>query len=219
MDNKNTICVRGTSKINVPPDFVNINITVTVRKKDYSECMGTIIHNVAELQDILGGINIARDEIKTCDFEVETKYHYDDDSKKRCFDGYEITQELRIGFDFTSARLNEVLTALSSVPSHPEFRLRFTVKDPTAVRDQLFANITANARAVATALCSGLGVKLGEIISINYSWTEIDFYSDFSLEGGGLRNLAPSIRRPSFTPDDITASDSANFTFAIIQPK
>lgn len=95
--------------------------------------------------------------------------------------------------------------------SDEALELRFTIKDVNAVKDELFAQCATNARAIANGLCAGAGCKLGEILSINYSWDEIDIHMGSctcAAEADGC--IAPDI-----DPDDIDVSDSVTFVWSI----
>ena len=73
-----------------------------------------------------------------------------------------------------------------------------------------------NAKAKAEILCLAAGVKLGEIITINYTWGEIDVIShtDYRIEPR-LMKAESCIGSVGVTPDDIDVTDSAEFTWAI----
>ena len=106
-----------------------------------------------------------------------------------------------------------ILSAVARSGVDPEFRVQFTVKDKSAVKEELFAKASENARKIAEGLCRGVGKKLGDIININYSWQEIDIYHEFDdcceaecVAGGAA---------PDINPEDLEASDSVTFTWEL----
>ena len=62
-------------------------------------------------------------------------------------------------------------------PVRPELRIEYTVAEPEKCKNELLANAVTDAKAKADVLSKASGVSLGEIITIDYSWAEIDFVS------------------------------------------
>ena len=129
------------------------------------------------------------------------------------FRGYKVNQDLKLGFDFDRKRLIEILAAIARSGVDPEFRVRFTVKDTSAVQDELFARASANARKIAEGLCRGVGKKLGDVLNINYSWQEIEVYGEV---GRYCDCIGTTGSAPDINPDDLDASDSVVFTWELI---
>ena len=120
-------------------------------------------------------------------------------------------QDLKVGLNFDKKRLGEVLVAVAKSKAAPEFNIDFTVKDVNAVKDELFARCATNARAIANGLCAGAGCRLGEILSINYSWDEIDIH----MGSCTCAAEADGCSAPDIDPDDIDVSDSVTFVWSI----
>ena len=147
-------------------------------------------------------------------FGVDTEWTKDKygNRKDHVFKGYKIRQSLKFGFDFERKRMVSILSAVARSGVDPEFRVQFTVKDKSAVKEELFAKASENARKIAEGLCRGVGKKLGDIININYSWQEIDIYHEFDdcCEDECVAGAAPDIN-----PEDLEASDSVTFTWEL----
>ena len=56
--------------------------------------------------------------------------------------------------------------------------MNYTIKDVEAAKNELLGKAVAESKKKAQVLTDAAGVKLGNIISIDYSWGEIDIYSD-----------------------------------------
>ena len=76
---------------------------------------------------------------------------------------------------------------------------------------------TKNAREKAEILCNASGRKLGDLLSIDYNWGELNVYSDtgYGVERACLMKASPSLQNIDIEPDDIDTRDSATFVWEI----
>lgn len=67
---------------------------------------------------------------------------------------------------------------------------RFYCLDPSAVNKELLKSATVNAREKAEILCEASGVKLGELLTIDYNWGELNIIShtDYMMEEKCMAN-------------------------------
>ena len=210
------ITVRGSAHVKVKPDYVNILIDLETLNLEYGAGMEEAARRIEALKAALKSVNVAPDDLRTTDFGVETEWEWTKDKygnrKEHVFKGYKIRQNLKFGFDFDRERMVAILSAVARSGVDPEFRVQFTVKDKSAVKEELFAKASDNARKIAEGLCRGVGKRLGDIININYSWQKIDICCEFDdcCGMGGAADAAPDIN-----PEDLDASDSVTFTWEL----
>ncbi len=214
-----TITVKGIGRVLAKPDYVVITMALESQRMGYNEAMAVEAEKINALTEALVIIGFEKDDLKTTNFNVQTDYHHEKDARgnsKSVFDGYVVSHDLKLSFDFDTNRLSKVLTAISNCPTEPTMHIRFTIKDTTAISEEMLRSATENAKRKAEILCDAAGVKLGDLIDINYSWGEIDFYSRTSMYDE--EDLQPILSKPSaidFTPDDIDVSDTAAFVWEI----
>ena len=210
------ITVRGSANVKVKPDYVNILINLETLDIEYSAAMKEAARRIEKLKAALKSVKVDTEDLRTTDFGVDTEWEWTKDKygnrKDHVFKGYKIRQSLKFGFDFDRERMVVILSAVARSGVDPEFRVQFTVKDKSAVKEELFAKASENARKIAEGLCRGVGKKLGDIININYSWQEIEIYHEFDdcCEAEGMGGAAPDIN-----PEDLDASDSVTFTWEL----
>ena len=211
------ITVRGSANVKVKPDYVNILINLETLNIEYSAAMKEAARRIEKLKAALKSVKVDTEDLRTTDFGVDTEWDWTKEKygnrQTRVFKGYKIRQNLKLGFDFDRERMVAILSAVARSGVDPEFRVQFTVKDKSAVKEELFAKASENARKIAEGLCRGVGKKLGDIININYSWQEIDIYNEFDscCEANGTGGAAPDIN-----PEDLDASDSVTFTWELV---
>lgn len=90
------------------------------------------------------------------------------------------------------------------------------MKDSTAINEEMLRSATINAKRKAEILCEASGVKLGDLIAIDYNWGELDIYSHTRFDCCE-EAMAPMMKAKAIDidPDDIDVSDTATFVWEI----
>lgn len=213
-----TITVKGCGKASAKPDYVILSMALESSHRDYDRAMQIAADQIQQLNDTLCSIGFEKDSLKTTDFNVRTDYERIKDRSgnyKSVFAGYEVTHRLKLAFDFEMDRLAKALSAIAGCPAHPELSIAFTVKDASAINEEMLRSAAVNARAKAEILCAASGVALGDLIAIDYNWGELNIYSRTRLEC--CEEPAPMIDAApiDIDPDDIDVSDTATFVWEI----
>jgi len=213
-----TITVKGIGSASAAPDLIRIMMTLEASGMDYEYTMLIAGKQLEKLSEALEPIGFDRKALKTVHFDVRTEYRSVKDNNgnyKRVFEGYVCSHRLKIEFDFDTKHLAQVLNAISTCLVDPELSISFTVKDPAAISAELLKNATANARAKAEILCAASNVKLGDLLTIDYNWGELDIVSHTKYNMSD-DCMAPSIGcNIDIEPDDISLSDTATFIWEI----
>ncbi len=126
------------------------------------------------------------------------------------FIGYEVEHSLKVAFDFDMKKLSEVLSVIAISKAKPKVDISFTLKEDGEIKEEVLRNASNNARKKAEILVSTSGLKLGKLISIDYSWKDIELYSDtYYCDSMPISKMA-SI---DIEPEDIKIEDSVTFTW------
>lgn len=212
-----TITVKGTAQVRRSPDQVVLELYLETLAMDYEKAMARAGQSVQDLTDAVKGAGFDGKALKTTSFDVSTHYRSESDDQGRhrqIFDGYQVSQGLRLEFDWDQSLLSQALHGLAKSRSNPRLDIRFTIKDPEEVQEELLANAAANARRKAAILTAASGVELGELLAIHYDWSDVHLYSDTSYRMKD-RMLMESVSAPNMEPADITFNDSASFVWQI----
>ena len=214
-----TITVKGIGKASAKPDHVVLSMTLESKHKDYDKAMDMAAAHIQHLNDTLCGIGFEKGSAKTTNFNVRTDYDRVKDlygNYESVFSGYEVTHNLKLAFDFDMGRLSQALAAIAGCLSHPQLSIAFTVKDATAINEEMLRSATVNAKRKAEILCEASGVTMGDLIPINYNWGELDIYShtryDCCEEAMAPLAVGATI---DIAPEDIDVSDTATFVWKI----
>lgn len=130
------------------------------------------------LKDLFEELGFERKDLKTLYFNVDTEYEsYQDSDKnwKRRFEGYKFVHRMKIEFPTDNTLLGKVLYSLAHCPAKPEFSIEYTVSDPEQCKNELLGKAVCDSKEKAEVIAAAAGVTLREIVSIDYSWGEIDF--------------------------------------------
>lgn len=174
------ITVTGKGKISLPPDVIQINISLEVVRDSYEETMEGSANYISILRDTLKPEGFTKEDIKTVRFNVDVEYesYKERDTWKKRFVGYRCKHDLKIEFPSDSKRLAQILSLIARCPISPEFSIQYKIKDMEDAKNQLLAKAVEDSKTKAEILTKAAGVKLGKVININYSWGEINIYSE-----------------------------------------
>lgn len=91
--------------------------------------------------------------------------------------------------------------AIAESKATPEFSIRFSVKDPTVVKEQLLESAVRSAADKAKILAKAAGVNLGAITHIDYSWGELRLYSETNMDMCLREAVAPKALNMEIEPE------------------
>lgn len=177
MDRK--IRVTGKGKIRIKPDLIRLNIEIHNILKNYEECIIESSKSTKELRKVIENSGLNSNDLKTTEFSVDTEYksYYENDIYKCEFQGYKYIHNLYINFPNDNNLLGKVLYELSKSKINYEFSINYTVKDIESAKNKLLEKAVEDSKIKASILAKASEVLLGEIISIDYSWDEIEIFS------------------------------------------
>ncbi|SFI18941.1 Protein of unknown function [Selenomonas ruminantium] len=124
--------------------------------------------------------------------------------------GYKVNQSLSLSFPLDMETLNNVMSVLAICVVNPEVRIGFTISDEDGLKKELLKSATKDAIEKANILCEASNVKLGRLLSIDYSWKEfcfesMDKYVVFEAHSAEF----------DMQPDDIKISDTVEFIWEL----
>lgn len=221
MQKMRTITVRGVGNATARPDYITISMTIESVRREYDEAMKDTSERIAKLQEVTVRLGYAKEELKTTAFNVDTRYESTKDrhgNYKREFVGYACVYRLKLSFDFDSKQLAKAISCIADSGTNPELNIAFTVRNPAKISEELLESAALNARTTAEILCSASGNEIGQLLSIDYNWGELNIVSRTSYEmEEGLLPLAAldKCSTPEIEPDDIKVSDTVSFTWEI----
>lgn len=209
--------ITATSKMNLPVDQIEFNISLKTIKEEYNEAYQEAKKQLNFLQNSLMNVGIKNDDIKTNSFYVNKHYENYRDEKniyQNKFTGYEVQHQLSVCCDYNTDMLEKIINSLSECEANPEFNIRFTVKNPEKAKKELLKKITSDAHMKAKLLAKENKVKLVSIVDIDYSYNNQNFYSPTTYECA-VNAKCLSSDGMNITAADVQIEGQANFVWEI----
>ncbi len=175
-----TIRVTGKGSIAVKPDTVRIDLSLTGVHKEYADAVKASSEKTDSLREAVKNAGLDPKDLKTVHFSVDTEYEgYSDKNGvwKNRFKGYRYRHNAYVKFPADKEYLGKLIAELARAKTGAEFSIGHTVKDPEAVKNALLAKAVEDSKAKAEVLAKAAGVKLREIVTVDYSWGEMEIYS------------------------------------------
>ena len=218
-----TIRVTGKGNLAVKPDTIRLIMAMEGMADEYGQALKLSAHMTEYLKQILLDLGFVKEDIKTLNFHVNAEYEsYQDKDKswKRRFEGYKYVHRMKIEFPADNKRLGKVLYKIGHSPVCPELRIEYTVAEPEKCKNELLASAVIDAREKAEVLSKAAGVALREIITVDYSWGEIEFVSrpinEAMLADYGMRNYEEDETYDiDINPNDIDVTDNVTIVWTI----
>jgi hypothetical protein len=184
---------------------------------DYKRAVDSAAQQLNLIRANLGTIGFTKEDLKTTGFDIHARYdniRQGDNTYKEVFIGYEDRHDLSLSFPKDMTKLDEVISVLSMCLADPDVRIGFALSDIDGAKKEILEKATKDALEKANILCNAANVKLGQLLSIDYSWDEISFEAHDKFR---MSDLSIGCEKASFDfePDDIKASDTVEFTWEI----
>ncbi|WP_458455457.1 SIMPL domain-containing protein [Methanobrevibacter sp.] len=218
-----TITIKGGGKSIKSPDLIILKIEIEITEEEFDVALNSMTDLINKLNDSLENIGFSKNDLKTISYNIERNYDYVkkgiiNKEYENKFAGYEISQELKLEFDFDTTILSDVLNSLNEFTEYLDFELIFSVKDKELMKKEVLINATKNAKFNAEILAEASEAKLGQLLKIEYEWDDTDFKSNTQLYGfeGYSRRSAVLINQTDIVPEDIEISDVVTFVWELI---
>ena len=212
---KRFMTVKGVGKASLAPDTIQIDFTLEARAESYDQTINYATQQLEELRNCLSQLGFMKSDLVTTQFLVDTDYESvknEEGEYIRVFKGYIVRNNLKLSFPLDNKRLGCLLEQLSQCEAHPEFTIRYLLKNDQELKALIIQNAVQHAINNAQILAASSEVLLGEIISIEYDWSTIAYQTrEFNLTEASSYSVA----QIDLQPDLITASDSVTITWKL----
>lgn len=216
-----TMKITGKGKISVKPDRIRLNMITEESYKEYEMTLSQSSKTTEILKELFVSLGFKKNDLKTKNFDIDTKYESykaKDQSWKKRLEGYTYTHRMLIEFDADNMKLGEILYALAHSVITPEISIKYTVRDPEKHKDELLKNAIEDSKHKAEVLAYAANVELGDIVTIDYSWGEIDFISE-PIQNFVFASAEKTMSSPGYDidieADDIDVTDTVTVIWSI----
>lgn len=176
-----TIRVTGKGKASVRPDRIQLFLTISELCKKYEDTVALSSKMTAAMKSALEQAGFEATALKTMDFAIDSEekgYQNKQGIWTSKPVGYRFRHELKLEMDADNVLLGKALTAITDSGVLASFRIRYTVKDPDECRNQVLKAAVSDSKGKAELLAEQAGMRLGSIVTIDYSWGDAELYTE-----------------------------------------
>ena len=208
-----TIRVVAQASVAVKPDQAEVDVGVTTDKKTAA---AAVAENERRMAQVIGALKkeIGADgEVKTSEVSVTPRFEESRNGVAQRILGYTVTNTVHVR-DANVKAVGRLLDAALQAGANTVERVGFTLKDPESAQNAALRAASAKARARATAMADGQGLRVGDVLSI----TEGEMFGPFQdkevLGNVSLREVAKAETMP-VEAGSIEVSASVTVVFAL----
>ena len=217
---KPSLDVTGTARINVTPDLCVLNISASEVKPTMSDAIKGLGDKSNHYNDLLNKLGFSEKEIKTTSFTVTKNRVYRD--RDYIDSGYVASQNIRLKFTYNQQILQKIVAEFSKSDQPIDFSFDFELSEQLKqkVQSQIIEYAVKDANEKAQNIAKASRLKLIKIITINYSsWgrdggmeliEQKHQYAEAAVASGDFQSF-------NFTPDDLVFRDTITIEWSIEQ--
>lgn len=206
-----TIRVQGKGAVTQAPDRIRLTFTLTERHRDFKEAVEGCNRRVAGVKSAATKCEISADLLKTTHFDVREDTEYESGRHRHV--GFMVSHQIAVQLPIDRELVGRFLSAVMTGGSKPGVNIAFEVDDGEGLKQKVLASAVENATLRAHTIATAAGVKLGNILNIEYGYAEVRISSRGS--DMVLASEPVACEAPDFDPDDIEAEDTVTITWEI----
>jgi uncharacterized protein len=210
--NNRTITGQGSSSINAEADEVSVLIRVETLKEN-AELSKSENSKISD-NILIGiyGLGISKDDVETSQYNIYEEFDYNEKGRKSL--GFKTINALKIKLkDFN--KVGKVIDAAVSNGATGIDSINFELSEEKQkeIKKEALKRASEDARSKAEAVASGLGVRLGEIVSVSADSYDYRPYPMF--EGAMGANVLEEKMEAAILPRDLEVSASVSVAFEV----
>lgn len=223
MEAEKLITVTGRGNIHVLPDVTRVEVKIDSIFKSYDTAYQMAEANLKDIGEVMEKCKLSKQLPKTVRFSIEKHYHnvYDNGhyTGEQEFDGYNLTQVIRINLDMDNVLLTKVVRGLGENLTDVEIEIGYTVKDPRPHQLKMLERAVKDATEKAKIMAAAADCTLGLVKNIDYSEHEIHIYSQarkLNCAEEAAECLESSL---DITPEDLVGGEDVTVTWYLSNGK
>ena len=217
METEKLITVTSRGNIHILPDVTRVEVKIESIFRTYDTAYQMAETNLKDIGEVMEKCKLSKQLPKTVRFSIDKHYHnvYDKGhyTGEQEFDGYNLTQVIRIDLGMDNALLTKVVRGLGENLTDVEIEIGYTVKDPRPHQLKMLERAVKDATEKAKIMATAAGCTLGLVKSIDYSEHEIHIYSQARNIGACEEAAACTEASLDITPEDLVGGEDVTVTW------
>jgi uncharacterized protein YggE len=211
-----SIRVVASATVSVKPDQAELDLGVTTDKKTAA---AAVSENEKKMEQVVAAMKKevgADGEVKTSQLNVQPRFQESRDGTPQKIVGYTITNTIHVRVTNTKA-VGKLLDLAFASGANTVDRVQFTLKDPEAAQNAALKQASGKARARATAMAEGQGLRVGEVLAVSEGEREFPTMALMAkaYEGAAAFRRAAPMGNVQVEPGSIEVSALVTVLFAL----
>ena len=213
MVTERTIIITGKSQLNISPDMIRLSFKIITQETAYSQVLNFLSDNANSLIDVLTSHGFNTNEIKTTRYTIHRWTKYQNGQELNL--GYEGEHSLFVEFKIDNTKINEIINHITEKVPCVSINISYSCSKLEQYDKELLELAIKDAQDKAKFIAKTSGVKLKQILNINYSTQPTNI--NFGLEYNHLRadKCFATARVPNMTPEDKIVEKSIDMVWEI----
>jgi hypothetical protein len=158
--------VSGSGQVSLVPDLASISIGVRTEADEVTDALSGNTDKANTISDILADYGVAKEDIKTSNFNVYPSDRYDPMTGE-IISHYFVVENTVIVTVRDLSKLGEILSATVNAGANSIYGISFDIEDRETAISQARELAIQDAKAQAQSIATAAGVDLGDLLSIN----------------------------------------------------
>lgn len=158
------ITVKGEATVRVPPDFVEIEISVLAEGQEVEHLKQDVDDRTAKLIQAAAKFEIAAKDVRSGGVEVSREFR-NDRNENEIFKGYALSRDLTIKLRKLES-YEPLAQALVDAGANQVDSVEVGVDDELKLKSPALAAAARNAQAKAQAIAEALGIRIGSPLEV-----------------------------------------------------
>jgi uncharacterized protein YggE len=198
----------GEATVSAKPDEARIQIGVITPAKTAEAAAGENANQTNVVLTELRKNMAAGSELRTTNYSIAPQYRYPQSGASPVMDGYVANNTVEVTTR-DLASVGKLIDIASRNGANTIHSVEFSIRDDHTIRAQALREATQSARANAEAIASGVGAKLGRILSVESS--ESPQRPIMQMQMGAAMRTTP------IEPGSVDMHASVTVSFEIVQ--
>ena len=213
MVTERTIIITGKSQLNISPDMIRLSFKIIIQETAFSQVLNFLSDNANSLIDVLTSHGFNTNEIKTTRYTIHRWTKYQNGQELNL--GYEGEHSLFVEFKIDNTKINEIINHITEKVPCVSINISYSCSKLEQYDKELLELAIKDAQDKAKFIAKTSGVKLKQILNINYSTQPTNI--NFGLEYNHLRadKCFATARVPNMTPEDKIVEKSIDIIWEI----
>lgn len=210
--NNRELKITGTGRLDILPDQVRVHLPVAAASFNFEESASLLNQKTAVLETIAIDNGLAKNALKTSNYSIGEDWRYDKKTEERVLNGFKASQNLNLTLPLDFTLVGKVLNAIAASGHDITFQLYFDVANKASHNDELIKKAIADAERAAFTICAAAQIKLGNILRIDYSFSELHIQEHMFMAADSAAGFSDI----SINPEEISAEKNITMVWEII---